>query len=140
MCTFPYASNRCLKNTRHEQHASVIDPLGDSMFFDPSPQKRRPKLRKKGPFWEPIFRIGLPKFPKAPFRPKKWAHKGPIPSSGGAQRLIACRPPCVHLLHPCKKSGPHTIVHEHIPIRFIDWILSNLSTSVPHVEHILRIM
>ena len=53
------------------------------MFFLTS-TKRGPNQEKWPISRNPIFEIRRPNLPKGPFRPKKVAQKGPIPSSGGS--------------------------------------------------------
>ena len=76
-----------------------------SCFFGDT--KRRHKLRRKGPCWEPILRFDHPKLPKAPCRPQNWAHTESIQSFGQLFLFVA-----VHLRYDtslCGISSCHSV-------------------------------
>ena len=112
------------------------DSLGDLKVFrsfrlpcfcDP---RRRHKPQKG-----PIFRIGLPKFPKAPFRSKKWAPEGSFRVLEGAQRAKVSGPPCTS--KSLWQSGAYTATTKTDPKRTAAHLSSDLPRSF-YLEETIR--
>ena len=84
---FSSGKKQIRENTSFKKHAFCVDPLGvliwysyshDSMFF--RPRKGGTNSEKKRPFGDPtcLDRDGPQKFPKGPFRSKKFSPKRPF--------------------------------------------------------------
>ena len=85
VCTFLWARSNFSFYHMWSIH-SVFSMIFVRSRFHVFDTQKMVQTEQKGSILETIFRSGPAKFPKAPFRPKKWAYKGPTPSFGGGTK------------------------------------------------------